>query len=246
MISREERLGRTFVEVADTLVDDFDIVDLLVLVAERCVELLDASAAGLLLADGRGVLHLMAATSEQTEMVELFQIQNDEGPCLECFRSGLPVLVPDLSAEAERWPRFAPVAGDAGFRAAHALPLRLRSNTLGALNLFRAEQGRLSRPDVTTAQALADIATIAILQHRAVSQAQELNNQLGQALNSRIVIEQSKGMIAQQLSLDMDEAFSMLRHHARSHHRRLSDLATDVIDGKMSPSLLDKPSPRHH
>src|SRR5688572_25804799 len=130
MISREERLGRTFVEVADTLVDDFDIVDLLVLVAERCVELLDASAAGLLLADGRGVLHLMAATSEQTEMVELFQIQNDEGPCLECFRSGLPVLVPDLSAEAERWPRFAPVAGEAGFRAAHALPLRLRSTTL--------------------------------------------------------------------------------------------------------------------
>jgi GAF domain-containing protein len=240
MISREERLGRTFVEVADTLVDDFDIVDLLVLVAERCVELLDASAAGLLLADGRGVLHLMAATSEQTEMVELFQIQNDEGPCLECFRSGLPVLVPDLSAEAERWPRFAPVAGDAGFRAAHALPLRLRSNTLGALNLFRAEQGRLSRPDVTTAQALADIATIAILQHQAASESRAVTEQLRSALDSRIAIEQAKGVIAERAGVDMAEAFTRLRSYARANQRLLAEVAQDVVDGKLSSATISR------
>ena len=238
MISREERLGRTFVEVADTLVDDFDIVDLLVLVAERCVELLDASAAGLLLADGRGVLHLMAATSEQTEMVELFQIQNDEGPCLECFRSGLPVLVSDLVAESTRWPRFVPVASGAGFRAAHALPLRLRNTSLGALNLFRAEPGRLSRPDVTTAQALADIATIAILQHQAASESRAVTDQLRSALDSRIAIEQAKGVIAERAGVDMAEAFTRLRSHARANQRLLAEVAQDVVDGKLSSATI--------
>ena len=238
MISREERLGRTFVEVADTLVDDFDIVDLLVLVAERCVELLDASAAGLLLADGRGVLHLMAATSEQTEMVELFQIQNDEGPCLECFRSGLPVLVSDLVAESTRWPRFVPVASGAGFRAAHALPLRLRNTSLGALNLFRAEPGRLSRPDVTTAQALADIATIAIHQHQAASESRAVTDQLRSALDSRIAIEQAKGVIAERAGVDMAEAFTRLRGHARANQRLLAEVAQDVVDGKLSSATI--------
>ena len=238
MISREERLGRTFVEVADTLVDDFDVVDLLVLVTERCVELLDASAAGLLLADGRGVLHLMAATSEETEMVELFQIQNDEGPCLECFGSGLPVLVPDLSAEGGRWPRFVPVAGVAGFRAAHALPLRLRNTTLGALNLFRAEPGRLSRPDVTTAQALADIATIAILQHKAANESRAVAEQLRSALDSRIAIEQAKGVIAERAGVDMAEAFARLRGYARANQRLLAEVAQDVVDGKVPSATI--------
>jgi GAF domain-containing protein len=238
MITREERLGRTFVEVADTLVDDFDIVDLLVLVAERCVELLDASAAGLLLADGRGVLHLMAATSEQTETVELFQIQNDEGPCLECFRSGVPVLVPDLAGESDRWPRFVPVATQAGFRAAHALPLRLRTATLGALNLFRAEPGRLSRPDVTTAQALADIATIAILQHQATSESRAVTEQLRSALDSRIAIEQAKGVIAERAGVDMAEAFARLRTYARANQRLLAEVAQEIVDGKLSTAAL--------
>ena len=232
-MTREERLGRTFVELADTLVDDFDIVDLHALVAERCVELLDASAAGLLLADGRGTLHLMAATSEATELVELFQIQNHEGPCLECFGSGAPVLAPDLSAEGGRWPRFVPVALGAGFRAAHALPLRLRSEVLGALNLFRSEPGGLAEPDVTTAQALADVATIAILQHQAAHEAQELAEQLRAALDSRIAIEQAKGVIAERAGVDMAEAFDRLRRYARSHRRLLADVAQEVVDGSI-------------
>lgn len=238
MLNREEKLGRTLVELADTLVDDFDIVDLLVLVAERCVELLDASAAGLLLADARGTLHLMAATSEATELVELFQIQNDEGPCLSCYRAGTPVLVPDLAAENERWPSFVPVASGAGFQAAHAFPLRLRSETLGALNLFRTEPGRLARADVTTAQALADIATIAILQHQAAREAQALAEQLRAALDSRIAIEQAKGVIAERAGVDMSEAFSRLRRYARSNQRRLADVAQDVVDGTLSSAAL--------
>ena len=233
MVSREERLGRTFVELADTLVDDFDVVDLLGSVVERCVELLDASAAGLLLADPQGSLHLMAATSEATELVELFQIQADEGPCLACFTAGEPVLVPDLAAEADRWPRFVPVATGAGFRAAHALPLRLRSTTLGALNLFRGEPGRLTRADVTTAQALADVATIAILQHRAASEARALTEQLRAALDSRVAIEQAKGVIAERAGVDMAEAFARMRRYARGNRRLLSDVAQEVVDGTL-------------
>jgi GAF domain-containing protein len=240
MVTREERLGRTFVELADTLVDDFDIVELLVFVVERCVELLDASAAGLLLADGQGVMHLMAATSEATELVELFQIQNDEGPCLECFKAGAPVLVPDLAAESDRWPRFVPVATEAGFRAAHALPLRLRNNTLGALNLFRSEPGRLAKADVTTAQALADIATIAILQDQAAREAQELSDQLRAALDSRVAIEQAKGIIAERAGVDMAEAFTRLRKYARSNQRLLANVAQELVDGTLpSAALID-------
>ena len=238
MVSREERLGRTFVELADTLVDDFDVVDLLVLVAERCVELLDASAAGLLLADPEGSLHLMAATSDATELVELFQIQNDEGPCLECFRTGVPVLVPDIAGEAGRWPSFAPVAVGAGFRGTHAVPLRLRTRTLGALNLFRAEPGRLSEADAATAQALADVATIALLQHRAAREAQAVAEQLRGALDSRIAIEQAKGVIAERAGVDMAEAFGRLRSYARANQRLLADVAHDIVDGTLSSGSI--------
>ena len=237
-MSREERLGRTFVEIAVTLVDDFDVVDLLVLVAERCVELLDATAAGLLLADPQGRLRLMAATSDATELVELFQIQDDEGPCLECYRRQTPVLVPDIAAEAARWPRFAPVAAEAGFRGVHALPLRLRTHTLGALNLFQEEPGGLGHDDVTAAQALADVATIALLQHRASREAQGVADQLRAALDSRIAIEQAKGVIAERAGIGMAEAFARLRGYARSHQRLLADVARDVVDGTLPPGSV--------
>lgn len=237
-VSREERLGRTLVELTDTLVDDFDIVDLLALVVERSVELLDASAAGLLLADARGVLHLMAATSEATELVELFQLQNDEGPCLECYGVGTPVLVSDLAAAELRWPMFVPVAMREGFRAAHALPMRLRSQTLGALNLFRGTPGPLSQGDVTMAQALADVSTIAILQHQAARQAQALAEQLRGALSSRVAIEQAKGIIAERAGVDMAEAFARLRLHARASRRLLADVAQDVVDGLLPPGTF--------
>ena len=158
------RLAQTFVELADSLVDDFDVVDLMVLLTERCVELLDANAAGLLLADAGGTLHLLAATSEAIETVELFQIQSDEGPCRDCFHSGAPVSALNLAEEGDRWPRFAPVAAAAGFRAAHAFPLRLRGRVLGAMNLFRTEPIALSASDIATARALTDVATIAVIQ----------------------------------------------------------------------------------
>ena len=178
MLSREERLTGTFVELADSLVDRFDIVDLLTLLAERSVEIFDVDAAGLLMSDTRGELRLMAATSEAIQLVELMQLQADQGPCLDCFRTGAPVLVADLGEAPDRWPRFAPEAIGVGFRAVHALPLRLRGKVLGALNLFRTTPGGLDHADAIAAQAMADVATVALLQQRAVTEAQTLAEQL--------------------------------------------------------------------
>jgi GAF domain-containing protein len=237
-VNREDRLVRTFVELADNLVDDFDVIDLLALLTERSVELLDASAAGLLLADQQGVLRLMAATSEAVELVELFQIQNDQGPCLECYRSAEVVIAEDLTRATGRWPRFVPVALGAGFQAAHAVPLRLRGRILGALNLFRTTPGPLAGGDATTTQALADVATIALLQHRAARDARTLTEQLREALDSRVAIEQAKGVLAERLGVGMEEAFSVLRAYARANRRRLADVAQGVVDGTLAAGEL--------
>jgi len=240
---REALLARTMVELADTLVDDFDVVELLTLLADRCVEVLDVSAAGLMLAAPEGDLRVMASSSEAMRVLELFELQAQEGPCLDCFRGGEPVVNQDLATVDGRWPRFAPVALESGFRSVHALPMRLRGAVIGALNLFRSDAGELSEDDVAVAQALADVATIAILQHRAVLEAQVVNEQLNHALNSRIVIEQAKGVLAEQAGLDMEQAFSTLRNHARSHNLRLVDVAQDLIDGTLSAELLDPALP---
>lgn len=231
-------LARTFVELADTLVDEFDVVELLAHLGERCVELFDAAAAGLLVIDSTGVLRAMFATSEAMELIEVFQLQNAEGPCFDCYRTGEAVEVDDLMAAVERWPRLVPVATTAGFRSAHAFPLRLRGQVLGAMNLFRITPGRLEPSEVVAAQALTDVATIAILQHREALDAQTLSEQLHLALNSRIAIEQAKGVIAQTGDLSMDEAFTRLRVYARSNRRQLSVLAQDVIDGRIAIAEL--------
>lgn len=237
-MNRESVLARTFVELADSLVDDFDVVDLLTLLAARCVEVLDVQAAGIMLAAPDGQLHVMASSSEAMRVLELFEIQAQQGPCLDCFRSGRAVVNQDLDAGDDRWPRFSNEALDAGFQSAHALPMRLRGSVIGALNLFRAGVGEMGPADIQIAQSLADVATIAILQHRAALQAQELNQQLTHALNSRIILEQAKGMVAEGLGLDMERSFATLRNHARHNNLRLSDLAQSVIDGSLAPSGL--------
>jgi transcriptional regulator with GAF, ATPase, and Fis domain len=232
---REALLARTFVELADTLVDDFDVVELLTLLAHRCVEMLDVSAAGLMLVAPEGDLRVVASSSEEMRLVELFELQSQDGPCPDCYRTGEPALHEDLGGEDQPWARFGPVALAAGFRSVQALPMRLRGVTIGALNLFRTEKGRLDEPDVVAAQALADVATIAILQHRAAIEAHLLVDQLNNALNSRVVIEQAKGIVAQRVGFDMGAAFSWLRNHARSHNLRLVDVAQSIIDGTLMP-----------
>jgi transcriptional regulator with GAF, ATPase, and Fis domain len=224
-------LSDTFVELTDTMVAGFDVIDFLHVLTDRSVQLLDVSAAGLLLADPRGELRVVAASSEAARLLELFQIQNDEGPCLECFRSGHPVQAADLAVVAPRWPRFAPAAGLAGFAAVQALPMRLREQVIGALNLFRAGPGAFDPADVRVGQALADVATISLLQERSMRHSDTLNEQLQTALNSRVIIEQAKGKLAERLGLDMDQAFKLLRESARTSNRRLSDLARAFVNG---------------
>jgi len=224
-------LSETFVELTDTMVAGFDVIDFMHVLTDRSVQLLDVSAAGLLLADPRGELRVVAASSEAARLLELFQLQNDQGPCLDCFRAGQPVAAGDLAAEAARWPRFAPAARQAGFAAVQALPMRLREQVIGALNLFRAGPGAFDPVDIRIGQALADVATISLLHERSMRHSDTLNEQLQTALNSRVVIEQAKGKLAERLGLDMGQAFSLLRDHARSRNLRLSDLARAFIDG---------------
>lgn len=227
----EQHLAEAFVEMADTLVDDFDLIDFLHVLTDRCVRLLNISAAGLLLTDQRGALQLVAASTEQTRLLELFQLQTDQGPCVECFRTGKPVEVVDLAASTDRWPRFVEAAHRTGFAAVHALPMRLRTDVIGALNLFSTEARPLGAGTVRLGQALADVATIGLLQARAIRQRDTLAEQLQTALNSRVLIEQAKGVIAERRHIDMDQSFILLRGSARSRNRRLSDLARAVVDG---------------
>src|SRR5258707_10044440 len=224
-------LSETFVELTDTMVAGFDVIDFLHVLTDRSVQLLDVSAAGLLLADPRGELRVVAASSEAVRLLELFQLQNDQGPCLDCFRAGRPVAAADLAAEAQRWPRFAAAAQQAGFAALQALPMRLRDQVIGALNLFRGSAGAFDAADLRVGQALADVATISLLHERSLRHSDILNEQLQNALDSRVVIEQAKGKLAERLGLDMEQAFALLRDYARNRNLRLADLAQAFIDG---------------
>jgi hypothetical protein len=223
-------LPDVFIEMADTLVDDFDVLEFLHTLTERCVQLLGVTAAGLMVTDGAGKLRVVAASSERTRLLELFELQTDEGPCVECFHSAAAVSVENLPT-AGRWPRFTAAASEVGFAAVHALPMRLRSDVIGALNLFGTEPGALDGEKLRIGQALADIATVGLLQQRAIRARDVLAEQLQAALNSRVLIEQAKGLLAERLQVDVEQAFAILRSTARNRNQRLSDLAQALVDG---------------
>ena len=225
-----ELLSGTFVELADTMVADFDIIDFLHLLTERSVQLLSASAAGVVLAAPDGELRIAAASSDLTELVELFQIQQDQGPCLDCFRTGQPVTATGLDGPGQLWPQFAAAAVRAGFRTVQALPMRLRDEVVGALNLFGTGPVLVSPEDLRIAQALADVATIGLLQERTARHREIAAQQLQGALNSRVIIEQAKGKLAERLSLDMDASFKLLRDYARHTNQRLTDVARNFVE----------------
>jgi transcriptional regulator with GAF, ATPase, and Fis domain len=227
---REHLLAGAFVELADTLVDDYDVIDVLDRLVAHSVTLLAADAAGIMLADSRGRLRVVASSSEESDWTELMQIQADQGPCIDCVRTGEPVTVTDLDDAAERWPEFtAALAGRGTYQSVHALPLRLRREAIGALNLFHTRAGPLPEADLRLGQALADIATIGILQERAVRHSEIVTEQLQTALNSRVIVEQAKGVLAQTGGLAMDAAFDRLRRHARSHNLLLAGVARRVV-----------------
>ena len=239
---REEWLASTLVELADTLADEFDMVEFLSLLAQRCVELFGAVEAGLMLADPTGELRYIASSSERSRILELFELQSEEGPCLDAFHSGEQIVNVPLGDGTGRWPRFAAKARAAGFVSAHALPLRLRGKVIGAINLFHAEERQLDATDVRLGQAMADVATIGLVQERALTEAAGLADQLQRALNSRIVVEQAKGRLAERLGVDLDRAFVLLRRYARHHNRGLTEVAGAFLSDDLGAGDLSSTS----
>jgi GAF domain-containing protein len=237
---REQLLSRAFVGLADTLVDDYDIIDLLDRLVSYTVKLLAADAAGILLADSQRALRVVASSQEDAEVMELLQLQANQGPCMECFSTGEPVSVPDLADAAGRWPVFVADVTERGvYRSVHALPLRLRGEAIGTMNLFHRQPGALPAADLALGQALADVATIGILSERAIRRSEVLTEQLQAALNSRVIIEQAKGVLAHHGNLRMDAAFDRLRRYARTHNARLSEVARQVVETDLAADVLD-------
>jgi transcriptional regulator with GAF, ATPase, and Fis domain len=239
--SLDARVINTFVTLADTLVDEYDVIDFLGLLTERCVELLPADEAGILLADEEGHLHAVAASSERTHLVELYELQSAEGPCLDAYRTGEQVLVGNLAEQQHRWPTFAVRARDAGFSAVYSLPMRLRMDVIGALNLLRNDNGTLSSSDLLLARALADIATIGLLHQRALNEWRSTATELQHALTSRVSIEQAKGVLAARHDLSIDAAFELLRSSARRQRLPLTNLAHAVVHDRLELDLGDTP-----
>jgi len=229
-IAREPALTAAFIDIADTMVAGYDLIEMTNRLARHCVNLLEVDAAGLLLTDGQGNLGVLASSNERAQLMELFQLQADEeGPCLDCFQSGEPVVAVDLSRWRERWPGFVDEAERQGFQGVYALPMRLRDQTIGTLNLFQTGVAALSAGDLALGQALADITTITILQDRALARKELLIEQLQGALNSRVIIEQAKGILSIHGQIGIDEAFTALRGYARAQNRRLAQTASEVI-----------------
>jgi GAF domain-containing protein len=233
MTAREELIADTFVELADTLVAEFDVIDFLHTLVERTVALLDADAGGIMLADQRGGLEVVAASSHEVRLVELFELQNDEGPCLEAFRTGEAVTKSDLVEMRASWPSFTPRLEQAGFASAQAVPMRLREEVIGALNVFRVTPGALNAADMRMGRALADVATVGLLQERTISARERLASQLQGALNSRVLIEQAKGVLAERSGVEVDRAFAVMRSHARRNGIPMHTVAEEVVRGRL-------------
>jgi GAF domain-containing protein len=244
-MAREQELLAAFTEFADTFVDDYDVVDFLHRLATRCVELVDAAEAGIMLADRDGTLHYVASSSERMRVIELFELQHDEGPCLDAYRDNAAIHL-DLSDADSRWPHFAAHAREDGFASVSALPMRLRNEVIGALNVFSMSPTPLDEADRMVAQSLADIATIGILQQRALNDARVVTSQLEAALESRVAIEQAKGIVAERRGVTIDVAFTLLRSYARTNNRMLQQIALDIIDGSLSTDALPEAVPAPH
>ena len=232
--TRLAEILQAFAKLADTLVADYDVVDLLQTLCDTCRDMLDATESGILLVDDDGALDVVTTTSESSRLVEMMQLSAEAGPCIESFTTGRVVSVPDIADSPPEWAAFRDAAEALGFHSVHAVPMRLRSTRIGALNLLRAETGPLNEDDAVAAQALADVATIGILQERAVSEERNVRGQLQTALNSRVVIEQAKGVVAHTRSVGIDEAFQVLRQYARAHQRPLAEVAAAVVDRSLT------------
>lgn len=239
-MARDDLIGRTFVELADTLVEGYDLLEFLLMLAERSVELLGITEAGVVLADTHGNLRALASSSERMRLLELIELQREDGPCLDSWRTGEATRADDLADAVDRWPHFAPAARDAGFASVYALPLRLRDERIGALNLFADRTSALGVDDEALGQAMADVATIGILHERSIDERTSFADQLKIALRTRVTLEQAKGMVIAQTGLDADGAFELLRTYSRTTRRGLGEVARAVTDRSLTATHLHR------
>jgi GAF domain-containing protein len=237
-LTREAKLNLAFVKLADTLIADFDVVDLMQTLVEECADILATEAGGILIVDPSGALQLVASTSEESALVEIMQLNAGAGPCVDCITTGRPVSVGDIAGSGSQWPAFRQEAIRQGFTSVHATPMRLRGQVIGAMNLFSTHLGELNPEDVAVAQALADVATIGLLQERSIRESGIIAGQLQNALNSRVVIEQAKGVVSENAGLSMSDAFSALRNYARNNNLTLSAVASAVVDRSLNISAV--------
>jgi hypothetical protein len=236
--TQEEWLATTFVELADTLVADFDVVEFLTMLVARCTAFLDGPEVGLAVANKSGKLRVLASSTERMKVLELVEVQNDEGPCRDAFHTGQQLINQRVDLVESRWPLFIPMAKTAGFLMLHAVPMRLRGNAIGAINIFDVNLRAMTTHEASMVQAFADVATIGILQERSASDSAVLTGQLSKALATRVIIEQAKGVVAEHLKATMDEAFSLLRNYARSQNQRLTDVARGITEGTIQAEAL--------
>jgi transcriptional regulator with GAF, ATPase, and Fis domain len=237
--AHQDQVLETFVHLADTLVADYDVIEFLNYLIERCIMLSDIDEAGVMLTDPHGHLHAVAASTERVQLLELFELQNHDGPCLDAFRTGNPVTAADLHEHLEQWPTYAAEAISNGFNSSHSVPMRLRNETIGAINLLRLHIGALTEADQKLVNALADIATIGVLQERRTSEATTTADGLQHALNSRVRIEQAKGVLAERWKITIDQAYDRLRRYARHHQLGVTVVAEQIVRAEIDLAGLD-------
>ncbi|PPF27417.1 transcriptional regulator [Rathayibacter tritici] len=228
--SREHSVIKTFVALSDTLVDDYDVVDFTQTLVESSATLFDAVSAGLVLADPAGSLEVLASTDEDARLIELLQLDRGSGPCIQCFETGQPVIVEDVRAVGAEWAEFRERAIEIDVLAAHCVPMRSGGTTIGSLSLFQSRPGRLDRDDIAVVQAFADVATIGILHQRALQQSTVTQEQLQRALDSRVLIEQAKGILAYAHRTTVEQAFEVLRVRSRATSTPITTLAQEIIN----------------
>ncbi len=239
--SQKEWLASTFVELADTLVAEFDVVDFLTMLVARCTAFLDGPEVGLAVANRSGKLRVLASSTQRMKLLELVEVQSDEGPCRDSFHTGQQIINQNVDVAQAQWPLFIPMARTAGFLMLHAFPMKLRGDSIGAINIFDTNRREMSTHQAAIVQAFADVATIGILQERSAADSALLTSQLNKALATRVIIEQAKGVVAEHLKTTMDEAFNLLRGYARSHNQRLTDVARCVAGGTLPATSLARP-----
>ncbi|MEU3464733.1 ANTAR domain-containing protein [Streptomyces sp. NPDC006733] len=243
-MSREQRIARTFVELADTLVEDFDVIDFLHQMTVRCQELLDVTSAAVFLAHPGLQLHSPAPCDSAPDLQRVLEAACDQGPAVDAHRTALTVATHDVADATARWPQFAPLLQHAGYPQATAVPMRLRQDVIGSLLLLHTGNQPLNADDLALVQALADVATIGLIQARALREQHTVTAQLHTALQSRIVIEQAKGILAARSNITPNQAFEALRQHARHHRILLRAVARDVIDNGLTPATAPTRAPQ--